>query len=188
MPATVTNETAVPSRIGPYDILYEIGRGGMGVVYRAARAAGGPQVALKMPSRDLADLFGCMRREIHALSRLRHPGVVRIIEEGVEKGVPWYAMELLDTRSLDGLLNISESHWDEYTEVLPFERAKQKGAIARALARASGVRRKVYRLHWSAVIRSDSATVTSRSVCVSFATGSIGSVSTLLAPPMIAST
>src|SRR5205807_8561919 len=36
------------------------------------------------------------RREIHALARLRHPGIVRILDEGVDGGLPWYAMELLD--------------------------------------------------------------------------------------------
>ena len=141
MTATATNDPAVPSRIGPYDVLYEIGRGGMGVVYRAVRADGGPQVALKMPSRDMADLFGCMRREIHALGRLRHPGVVRIIEEGVEKGVPWYAMELLESRSLDGLLDISESHWDDYTEVLPFQSYAESLEVRRGKMERTPVRR-----------------------------------------------
>ena len=131
MSAIATAETPVPRFIGPYSVLYEIGRGGMGVVYRAMRKDGGPQVALKMPSEDMSDLFGCMRREIHALSRLRHPGVVRIIEEGMEKGVPWYAMELLDSRSLDQLLNISEDHWDA-TDILPFEATPETFAMRRS--------------------------------------------------------
>jgi tetratricopeptide (TPR) repeat protein len=132
MSAIATSEVGVvPRRIGPYEVLYELGRGGMGVVYRAVRAGGGPEVALKMPSRDLADLFGCMRREIHALGRLRHPGVVRIIEEGVEKGVPWYAMELIESHSLDALLNLPVE-LSEYTEVLPFESYAQSMAVRRS--------------------------------------------------------
>ena len=109
-----------PHVIGPYEIVHELGRGGMGMVYRAVRSDGGPPVALKIPFEDMSDYFGCMRREIHALSRLRHPGVVRIVEAGVERGVPWYAMELLDSRSLDVLLDITDSRSD-VTDVLPFE-------------------------------------------------------------------
>lgn len=95
----------------------------MGVVYNAVPIAGGPGVALKMPSEEMSDHFGSLRREIHALSRLHHPGVVRILDEGVEKGVPWYAMELLEGRSLDDLLNIVNLGADGDTVDLiePFE-------------------------------------------------------------------
>ena len=41
-----------------------------------------------------------LRREIAALARLRHPGVVQIIEHGLEQGLPWYAMELLEGPTL----------------------------------------------------------------------------------------
>ena len=46
------------------------------------------------------DTLESIRREIQALTRLRHPGVVRILDEGVDAGVPWYAMELLDGQTL----------------------------------------------------------------------------------------
>jgi len=144
MTAFAPTESPIPRRIGEYQVLYEIGRGGMGVVYRAVRTDGGPQIALKMPSEDMSDLFGCMRREIHALSRLRHPGVVRIIEEGVEKGVPWYAMELLESRSLDALLNISEDHWDA-TDVLPFESYGETLAVRRSKGERTPVRNDLQR-------------------------------------------
>jgi serine/threonine protein kinase len=75
--------------IGPYRITGLLGRGGMGVVYRALHGQTGDAVALKTAYVKDADLFACMRREIHGLSRLRHPGVVRIIEEGVDSGIPW---------------------------------------------------------------------------------------------------
>ena len=117
-----------PRTIGPYAVLYELGRGGMGVVYRAMRADG-QAVALKVPLPEMSDYFGCFRREIHALSRLRHPGIVRIIESGTEKGVPWYAMELLEAHSLDDLLG-TNGRVHERTEVLPFERRGGEGAAA----------------------------------------------------------
>lgn len=123
MTAAIAAGSCTPSRIGPYRVLSEIGRGGMGVVYRAVRNDGGPEVALKMPNEDLAHLFGLMRREIHALGRLRHPGIVRIVDEGVARGVPWYAMELLDSvATLAGVLGIvstDESSGAGATDILP---------------------------------------------------------------------
>ncbi len=117
-----------PRTIGPYAVLHELGRGGMGVVYRAVHESGGAHVAVKIPFAGMSDYFGCMRREIVALSRLQHPGIVGIIESGVEKGVPWYAMELLDSRSLHELLGM-ENMRDGRTEVLPFlPRTSVRGA------------------------------------------------------------
>jgi serine/threonine protein kinase/predicted ATPase len=86
--------------IGPYRILEPLGRGGMGVVYRAEHRRSGQRVALKtVRAVDEGTLSG-LRREIHALARLSHPQVVRILEEGVEDGLPWYAMELLEGTTL----------------------------------------------------------------------------------------
>lgn len=123
MTATASAPPPVERTIGPYRILFEIGRGGMGVVYSAVPVAGGAGVALKMPAEEMSDHFGNLRREIHALRRIRHPGVVRILDEGVEKGVPWYAMELLEGRALNELLNIVDLSGDGDTVDLvePFE-------------------------------------------------------------------
>jgi serine/threonine protein kinase/predicted ATPase len=87
-------------RIGPYELLEPLGRGGMGVVYRARHTERGSMVALKTVLLPNAAMLQSLRREIHALARLRHPGVVRIVDEGLESGVPWYAMELLEGRTL----------------------------------------------------------------------------------------
>ena len=86
--------------IGPYRLLEPIGRGGMGVVFRAEHAATGELVALKTVDVSDPGLISSIRREIHALRRVEHPGVVRIVDEGVEDGLPWYAMELLEGRTL----------------------------------------------------------------------------------------
>ena len=103
-----------PARIGPYRIVGMVGEGGMGVVYRGEHEQTGERVAVKtvrVPQE--ADLAG-IRREIHALSRIRHPGVVRIAAEGVERGLPWYAMELLEGTTLRDWLNLV---WPERTRV-----------------------------------------------------------------------
>jgi tetratricopeptide (TPR) repeat protein len=129
VPAESLNE-----RIGAYRVLYELGRGGMGVVYRAVHEDGGPEVALKMPSEEMAHLFGSVRREIHAIGRLRHPGVVRIVDEGVEQGVPWYAMEVVEGQSLDRVLDIHAAALAATADLAAFE--MRDGAYRRVAAPA----------------------------------------------------
>src|SRR5262249_22281890 len=68
--------------------------------YRAEHLQSGQAVALKTVLGPGLGLLQSLRREIYALARIRHPGVVRILEEGVEDGVPWYAMELVQGLSL----------------------------------------------------------------------------------------
>jgi len=83
-------------RIGNYQILGEIGRGGMGVVYRARQANLSRIVALKMilagehaGLRERARL----RNEAQAAAQLMHPNVVQIFEIGEHEGLPFLAME-----------------------------------------------------------------------------------------------
>jgi serine/threonine protein kinase/tetratricopeptide (TPR) repeat protein len=86
--------------IGAYRLLSTLGAGGMAVVYRAEHVATGQPVALKTVRIPDGSRLGSIRREIQALSQLHHPGVVRILDEGLHEGLPWYAMELLAGRSL----------------------------------------------------------------------------------------
>ena len=78
--------------IGPFRIVGTLGQGGMGVVYRAVHATEGHEVALKTVRVPDAWMLQSIRREIHGLARLRHPGIVRILDHGVDQGIPWYAM------------------------------------------------------------------------------------------------
>src|SRR6516165_2521404 len=83
-------------QIGPYDIEGTLGEGGMGVVYRARNRATGEAAALKTVRLPRPEHLASIRREIQRLERLRHPGVVRVLEHGMHEGLPWYAMELLE--------------------------------------------------------------------------------------------
>src|SRR5262245_25681818 len=92
--------SSLPRQVGPYRIVDVIGRGGMGVVYRGEHLETGETAAVKTVTALGKGLLQNIRREIHALARIRHPGIVRILDEGVVDGVPWYAMELLAGKTL----------------------------------------------------------------------------------------
>ena len=91
---------AIHETIGPYRITDRLGVGGMGAVYRGVRPDQDAAVAIKTVTVAREALLPAIRREIHALRKLRHPGIVRILDSGTDHGIPWYAMELLDPRSL----------------------------------------------------------------------------------------
>lgn len=87
--------TGVPDQIGSYVILEEIGHGGMGVVYRGIHRETGVEVAIKTVYIQRESQLDSIRREIRALARIHHPGVVTVLDQGVRDGLPWYAMNLL---------------------------------------------------------------------------------------------
>jgi serine/threonine-protein kinase len=92
-------------RVGPYRLLHEIGRGGMGSVWLAERADGAfeRRVALKLPRLTWAPgLARRMGREREIGARLEHPHIARLYDAGVdEQGRPFIAMEYIEGRPLD---------------------------------------------------------------------------------------
>lgn len=72
----------------------------MGIVWRGVDQASGLGVAVKTVRVPSAGLVAGIRREVLALRRLRHPGVVRIEEVGLNEGLPWYAMEFVEGATL----------------------------------------------------------------------------------------
>jgi serine/threonine protein kinase/tetratricopeptide (TPR) repeat protein len=86
--------------IGPYRILNRLGGGGMGVIYRAIHVDTGRQAAVKTVRFPHPANLSSLRVEIHALGRLKSPGVVQILDQGIWDGLPWYAMELLEGTTL----------------------------------------------------------------------------------------
>jgi tetratricopeptide (TPR) repeat protein len=87
-------------RVGAYALKEVIGRGGMGVVYRAERASPRRVVALKLIRRGLQGdaALRRFRLEAEALSRLQHPCIAAIYEVGLDAGdeQPYFAMELVE--------------------------------------------------------------------------------------------
>ncbi len=91
--------------VGPYRIVAEIGRGGMGAVYRAARADGAfeKEVALKLVKRgmDTDEALRRFRYERQILAGLDHPNIARLLDAGVaEDGRPFLVMELAEGESI----------------------------------------------------------------------------------------
>jgi eukaryotic-like serine/threonine-protein kinase len=94
--------------IGHYEILAELGRGGMGVLYRARDQKLGRVVALKRPYAPGVVQRQRFEREARAAAQLAHPHIVPIFEVLEQDGVPWIAMELVEGRSLRSLLDLGE--------------------------------------------------------------------------------
>ena len=89
-----------PQTIGPYSLIKEIGRGGMGVVYRAKHNLLDKQVAIKVIKKDYVNNEEAVHRfltEIKSLGRLSHPNIVMATDAGIgADGAPYLVMELID--------------------------------------------------------------------------------------------
>lgn len=92
---------------GRYEVLGRLGEGGAGVVYRGRQVHLGRLVAVKVLHEDTAARPEWRRRferEARALSALAHPNIVPVTDSGVDRGVPFLVMELLQGKTLKDLI------------------------------------------------------------------------------------
>ena len=107
--------------IGSYEVLSELGRGGMGVVYKAFEPKLKRVVALKMLNEGIAHQPGLVERfyrEAHAMATLSDPHVVQIYAVGEHQGQPFFVMEYIDGESLGGRLKRERMSVREARKVL----------------------------------------------------------------------
>jgi tetratricopeptide (TPR) repeat protein len=100
-------ETQLPSPLGDFRLLREIGRGGMGVVYEAEQMSLGRRVALKvLPFASTLDArtLQRFRNEAQAAAHLHHPNIVPVHATGCERGVHFYAMQYIKGQTLAALI------------------------------------------------------------------------------------
>jgi eukaryotic-like serine/threonine-protein kinase len=107
--------------LGPYEITGELGRGGMGAVYKAVHSETDEPAAVKLLSPHLAQEEGFRSRfkaEIETLRKLRHPNIVRLFGFGEQGSYLFYAMEFVDGSSLEQELRQGRRFdWREVTRI-----------------------------------------------------------------------
>jgi len=99
-----TTEPLLTNPLGDFQIVREIGRGGMGIVYEAIQLSLGRLVALKvLPFAATFDAkhLQRFRQEAQAAAHLHHANIVPVHGVGCERGIHFYAMQLIDGQSLD---------------------------------------------------------------------------------------
>ena len=99
-----------PPRFGRYTVLGELGRGAMGLVYRAVDPVLEREVALKtllsnLSPEAMSEVRERFLREARAAARLNHPNIVTIYDIGRSEDVAYIAMEFVEGRELQGILN-----------------------------------------------------------------------------------
>jgi tRNA A-37 threonylcarbamoyl transferase component Bud32 len=126
-----SSDRGLPRRLGDYEVLRELGRGGMGVVYQARQTKLNRLAALKMilaGSHAGPESLSRFRTEAQAIARLQHPNIVQIYEVGQCDGRPFIALELCAGGSLEARLR--------GTPLSPEDAAAVVEALARAMQAA----------------------------------------------------
>jgi serine/threonine protein kinase len=134
-----------PRRIASYEILSELGRGGMGVVYHGHDLKLKRDVAIKvvLAGGHAGKVeFARFQTEAESVARFNHPNVVKIYEVGEDRDLPFLALEYCPGGSLDDRLESSPPNFRESAELIALisdavEHAHQSGIIHRDLKPAN---------------------------------------------------
>jgi hypothetical protein len=139
LPGPPSPATAGPGAAPPgYEILGEVGRGGMGVVYRARQLGLNRLVALKMilaGGHAAPQERARFKAEAEAAARLQHPNIVQVHEVGEHEGLPFFSLEYCPGGSLAQKL--------QGTPLTPAEAAR----LTESLARAAGAAHQAHLIH-----------------------------------------
>lgn len=111
---------ATGTQVGPYVLEAQIGKGGMGVVYRALDTRLGRQVAVKFLSTDVADAAGRRRfqREAQMASSLNHPHILTVHDAGEFEGREYLVTEFVDGGTLRDWATRERRSWRQVVELL----------------------------------------------------------------------
>ena len=104
---TAESLVGIPAALGDFRVIREIGRGGMGVVYEAEQLSLGRRVALKvLPFASALDATRLQRfkNEAQAAAQLHHSHIVPVYAVGCDRGVHYYAMQLIEGQTLGALV------------------------------------------------------------------------------------
>ena len=121
----------IPQMIGRYQVIAEVGRGGMATVYRAVDQQVGREVAIKVLPRELLhsqEFRARFQREAEALAALEHPAIVPVYDVGAHDGQPYLVMRLMAGGSLADRLRQGPLSLGEAARII--------GDLAPALAHA----------------------------------------------------
>lgn len=117
--------TSGPTTLGKYEILWEIARGGMGVVYEAFDPNLERRVAIKTlhsnahESHRASEMLERFRREAQAAARLNHPNIVTVYEFGNHNGTMFIAMEFVEGSNLrDALRKDPAFSWEDISSIM----------------------------------------------------------------------
>jgi len=108
------------TRLGPYEILAQLGAGGMGEVYRAHDSRLERQVAVKVLPEHLSrtpQALSRFVRDTKVVAALSHPNLLAIFDTGIENGISYAVTELLEGKTLRASLGRGPLPWRKVTEI-----------------------------------------------------------------------
>ncbi|MCC7335402.1 MAG: protein kinase [Pirellulaceae bacterium] len=114
--------------IGPFEFLEEIGRGGMGAVYKARHRELGKIQAVKVIHTDMksnSELLARFRREVRAIGALSHPNIIAAHHADIENGSPYLVMDFVDGDSLSNIQKQLKASGQQFSVASACEAVRQ---------------------------------------------------------------